>query len=71
MKLSEVFPTNGPPPFSKGDEVAVQWDFHNGIGGKKAIVEACSPEAVMHSGWAVKINTYPKPIDAGWLIKIT
>lgn len=58
-------------PFEKGDEVMVKWDFHNGIGGKKAIVENCQPSTGSYnSGWMVKISTYPNPIDAGWLIKI-
>ncbi len=58
-------------PFEKGDEVIVAWDFHNEIGGKKAIVESCEQSIDVHySGWKVKIDKYPNPIDAGWLVKI-
>lgn len=57
-------------PFEKGDVVYVDSDFSNGIGGKRAVVESCESGHPCESGWMVKINTYPNPIDSNWLTKI-
>lgn len=56
-------------PFHNGDIVIVDWAFSNGIGGKRATVENCEANDTCESGWMVKINTYPNPIDSNWLIK--
>lgn len=56
-------------PFKKGDIVMVDWAFSNGVGGKPATVESCQPNDSCESGWMVKINTHPNPIDSNWLIK--
>lgn len=56
-------------PFENGDIVMVDWAFSNGVGGKRATVESCEANDACESGWMVKIDTYPNPIDSNWLIK--
>jgi hypothetical protein len=58
------------PPFSKGDKVFIDWAFSNGIGGKRATVESCEQHTICESGWIVKIDLYPNPIDSNWLNKL-
>jgi hypothetical protein len=73
MKRPIPFPSDfseTTPPVKTGDLVYINHEFSNGIGGKRAIVESCAPNSEMHSGWAVKIDKYEKPIDSGWLTKI-
>lgn len=73
MKIPRPFPeqfSEANPPLQKGDIVYIHHDFSNGIGGKRAKVQGCYPNAEMASGWAVKIDKYESPIDSGWLSKI-
>jgi hypothetical protein len=64
--------TNKPneQPFFTGDIVVVDWAFSNRVGGKRATVESCEKADGCESGWMVKIDLYPNPIDSNWLIKI-
>lgn len=57
------------PPFEQGEKVMVQSTFGQQIGGKYTIVESCERFADCESGWMVKIDAYPRPIDSNWLIK--
>lgn len=57
-------------PFFNGDRAVVDWAFSNGIGGKKATVQDCFEQGGCESGWLVKIDLYPNPIDSNWLIKL-
>ena len=73
MKRPRIFPSGfseANPPLQKGDLVYIDHNFCNGIGGKRATVESCEPDLEMHSGWAIKIDKYPTPIDSGWFTKI-
>lgn len=57
-------------PLYPGDVVIIDYQFSNGIGGKRATVEDCHTHNTCQSGWMVKIDLYPNPIDSNWLIKV-